>query len=85
MIWLRSAGVVIYAASGVVAWLLLFNFAVIVTHANLGFCDNAVELLKPDPNCPEPWWYWVGNTIVPVILVLGAIKKIRQISREDKN
>ena len=85
MIWLRWAGGVIVVAAGIGAWLLVFNYAVIVTHANLGFCRNAVELLKPEPDCPAPWWYWAGNIVVPLILVGGAIRKIRQISKEADN
>ena len=82
---MRRAGVVIYATSGAVAWLLIFNFAVIVTRANLGFCHTAFELLKPNPDCPAPWWFWVGNISVPFILLIGAVKKLRQISKEERN
>ena len=81
MIWLRWVGVFILAAVGAAAWLLFFNYVVIVTHANLGFCRNATELLAPDPNCPAPWWYWAGNIVVPLILLGGAIRKIRDFER----
>ena len=82
---LRWFAVFFQAAIGVVAWLLLFNATVIVTHAQIGFCPNAAELSKPEPDCPEPWWYWAGNLAVPLILVGGAIWKVRRISNDDQN
>ena len=82
---LRWFAVFFQGAIGVVAWLLFFNATVIVTHAQIGFCPNAAELSKSEPDCPEPWWYWAGNIVVPLIVLGGAIRKIRQISREVEN
>ena len=84
MIWLRAAGFLIVAAVGIAAWLLIFNSAVIVTHAQIGFCRNAAELAMPEPDCPAPWWYWAGNIIVPLVILIGAIRKIIQAARDGK-
>ena len=85
MKWLRWLAVLFQVAIAGVAWLLFFNAIVVVTHANLGFCPNAAELMNPEPYCPAPWWFWVGNIAVPLILLGGAIRKIRQTSRDDQN
>ena len=85
MIWLRCFAVLGLVVGPGVLWLLFFNFLVIVTHANLGFCENVSELMKPNPDCPAPLWYWFGNLTVPLILIFGGIRKIRLILREHKN
>ena len=82
MIWARIIGVLMLAASGAAVGLLAFNFAVIVTHANLGFCRNAAELLKPDRYCPEPLWFWLGNALIVLVMFVGAVRKILRILKK---
>ena len=76
---LRLVGIIAIVAIGAACWLFLFNFLVIVTHANLGFCKNAAEVVSPNRHCPAPLWYWLGNVSVPLLLAVAGIRKARAI------
>ena len=81
---IRLALLLLLAVLGSICWLIIFNLPMLM-FSQLGFCENAAELSKPNPDCPAPWWYWAGNIVVPLILLLATAKRIREISQEDEN
>jgi hypothetical protein len=74
MIYLRLVGIGLLVAIGCACWLVVFNLPLLMI-SQLGFCESAAELTKPNPDCPEPLWYWVGSFCVPVLLVVAGIRR----------
>ena len=83
MKWLRIVSVVALVTLGSVCWLIAFSLPMLM-FSQLGFCESAVELSKPEPDCPAPLWYWVGCLVVPVILTFAGLRKRRAIMKEYK-
>jgi hypothetical protein len=81
MKWLRIFAVVALVALGGVCWLIAFNLPLLM-FSQLGFCESAAELSKPDRDCPAPQWYWAGCFAVPAVLALAGLRKSRNILRE---
>jgi len=81
--WLRIVSVVALVTLGSVCWLIAFNLPMLMFSQH-GFCESAVELSKPEPDCPAPLWYWVGCLVVPVILTFAGLRKGRAIMKEYK-
>jgi hypothetical protein len=81
VIYLRLAGIVLLVAIGCACWLVVFNLPLLM-FSQLGFCESAAELSKPNPDCPEPLWYWMGNVSVPLFLAVAGIWKGRRIVKE---
>ena len=81
MKWLRILLVVALVALGSVCWLIAFNLPMLL-FSQMGFCENAAELSKPDPDCPAPLWYWVGCFAVPAILTFAGLRRGRAIMKE---
>jgi hypothetical protein len=81
VIYLRLAGIALLVAIGCACWLVVFNLPLLM-FSQMGFCESAAELSKPDPDCPAPLWYWFGILCVPVLLVVAGIKKGRKILKE---
>jgi hypothetical protein len=81
--WPRIFFVVALVVLGSVCWLIAFNMPFLM-FSQLGFCESAAELGKPEPDCPAPLWHWVGCLIVPMSLTFAGVRKGRAIMKECK-